>query len=152
MSQRPSRLPTGLDSHGLQCPSAQPEMPGARAFGVIDYGCEEPQLSFLDQVTAVSPELLALAKPLQATQVFRFAAPCQGGHCRHWHGEACTLVDRIVELLPVASLTLPPCRIRSECRWFAQHRRQACLRCPQVVTQNEQPTEKMVIAATLPGK
>lgn len=152
MTDRSSRSAARSDARELQCPSAQPEMAGARAFGVIDYAGDEPQLGFLDQVAPVSPELLELASPLRPTQVFRFAAACQGEHCGHWDGAACTLVDRIIELLPAASLTLPPCRIRSECRWFAQRGRQACLRCPQVVTQNEQPTEQMVIAATPPAR
>jgi hypothetical protein len=127
-------------------------MAGATAFGVIDHGNEMPLLGYLDQPTPVSPELLDLAKPLRPTQIFRFAAPCQGDRCGHWSGAACTLVDRITELLPVVSLTLPPCRIRSDCRWFAQRGRNACVRCPQVVTQNEQPTEQMIVAATPPGK
>lgn len=152
MSQRPSLPEARAQARELQCPSAQPEMVRATAFGVIDHAGETPQLGYLDQPTPVSQELLDLARPLRPTQIFRFAAPCQGEGCGHWSGAACTLVDRIVELLPAVSLTLPPCRIRSDCRWFAQRGRQACMRCPQVVTQNEQPTEQMIVAATVPDK
>jgi len=152
MSPPPLRSETPPHARELQCPSAQPEMAGATAFGIIDHSDEIPLLDYLDQPTPASQELLDLARPLRPTQIFRFAAPCQGDRCGHWSGAACTLVDRITELLPVVSLTLPPCRIRSDCRWFAQRGRNACVRCPQVVTQNEQPTEQMIVAATPPGK
>src|SRR5512137_1457785 len=107
----PLRSETHPHAHELQCPSAQPEMAGATAFGVIDHSNEIPLLGYLDQPTPASQELLDLARPLRPTQIFRFAAPCQGDRCGHWSGAACTLVDRITELLPVVSLTLPPCRI-----------------------------------------
>lgn len=142
-------IPSPPDS--LQCPSSQPESPGAVAFGLVDHGEETPLVSFLDQIVPVTPELLELAAPVRPTEMFRFAAPCQGQRCSHWSGTECTLVDRIVQLLPAVS-TIPPCRLRSECRWFVQHGREACARCPQVVTQNEQPTELMVRAATPPGE
>lgn len=133
------------------CPSAQPNMDGAVAFGLVDHTGDEPTTAFLEQPVPVTPELLALAAPLQPTEVFRFSAACQQQRCSHWDG-ACTLVDRIVKLLPVSSLTLPPCRIRADCRWFAQHGREACRRCPQVVTQNGQPSDSMTEAARPPGE
>ncbi len=122
-------------------------MVGAEMFGLVDHEGATPVVQFLEQPVPVTPELLQLAEPLRPTEVFRFAAPCQGDRCSHWDGAECKLVDQIVELLPVASLTLPPCKVRIDCRWFAQRGRQACQRCPQVVTQNEEPSEEMRAAA-----
>jgi len=39
---------------------------------------------------------------------------------------------------PVVS-ALPRCAIRPVCRWFRQEGRAACLRCPQVATEQAQP-------------
>ncbi|MEH2255413.1 hypothetical protein [Nostoc sp.] len=46
---------------------------------------------------------------------------------------------RIVEkLLPVAE-ALPPYSIRRDCRWWQQEGKAACMRCPQVITDNYNP-------------
>lgn len=133
----------------LQCPSAQPDMAGAVAFGLIDHSADSPSTAFLEATVPVTPELLEMAAPLPPAQVFRFSAPCQKQRCSHWEG-ACTLADRIVKLLPTASLALPPCRIRTSCRWFAEQGRAACQRCPQVITETARPSELMARAAQPP--
>ena len=130
------------------CPSAQPDMAGAVAIGVVDHSGEQPSTQYLEQPLPVTEELLALASPVRPTEVFRFAAPCQTSACSHWDGSDCQLVTRIVDLIPAASLLLPTCRIRADCRWFAQAGREACRRCPHVVTQNEHPSRAMRRAAT----
>lgn len=138
------------DNPELLCPSAQPGLVGAVAFGLIDHHAEPPTTGFFEHTVPVTPELLEMAAPLLPTQVFRFSAPCQQQQCSHWQCE-CTLIDRIVKLVPVSSLTLPPCPIRAGCRWFAQQGRDACQRCPQVVTQDTRPTEAMAVAAQPPA-
>jgi hypothetical protein len=135
------------DPGELLCPSAQPTTPGAVAFGVVDHTGAAPEVAYLDAPVAVSDALLALAEPLQPTEVLRFASRCEGSACRHWTGAACSLAARIVERLPVASGELPRCTVRAACRWFAEQGRAACLRCPQVVTQNEAPSDAMRTAA-----
>jgi len=132
----------------LLCPSAQPTMESAVAIGVVDRDGGEPEVAYLEKPLPVNDDLLALAGPVRPTEVFRFAAPCQTSACSHWNGEDCKLVDRIVDIIPPASLLLPTCRIRPECRWFAQAGRAACTRCPRVVTQNEWPSDEMRLAAT----
>jgi hypothetical protein len=146
---RSRSLPIVWPPDSLQCPSSQPEVAGAVAFGLVDHADGVPLVGFLEKVVPVTPELLELAKPLRPTEVFRFAAPCEGEKCSHWGGTECTLVNRIVQILPVVS-SMPPCRVRSECRWFSQRGRDACARCPQVVTQNEHPSDGMLRAATPP--
>ena len=71
------------------CPSAQPDMEGAVAFGVVGGTAEEPVVSYLREPLPVTPELLQLARPVRPTEVFRFAAPCAEGGCRHFDGESC---------------------------------------------------------------
>lgn len=132
----------------LLCPSAQPDTAAAVVLGVIDHEASPPEVQYLDQPVPVTPELLALAEPVRPTEVFRFAASCQQGACSHWSGHDCSLVTRIVKLVPAASLALPPCRIRTDCRWFHQLAGEACRRCPSVVTQNQEPSDAMREAAT----
>lgn len=139
-----------LDHRDLLCPSAQPDTPGVRVIGVVDHTKPMPEVAYLDEALDVTDAVLELAGQVRATELFRFAAPCQTTACRHWDGADCGLVDRIVELVPVASLLLPNCRIRPDCRWYAQSGKAACRRCSHIVTQNEQPTDEMRIAAT-PG-
>jgi hypothetical protein len=132
------------------CPSAQPTAPGAVALGVVDHTGTAPEVAYLDEPVPVSESLLALAEPLRPTELFRFAARCERSACRHWTGATCSLAARIVEQLPVASSELPRCTVRADCRWFAEQGRTACLRCPQIVTQNEAPTAAMRDAAAPP--
>jgi hypothetical protein len=44
--------------------------------------------------------------------------------------------------------SLPPCKIRHECRWFLQEGRPACRRCPQVITEVREPSAEFRRAAT----
>lgn len=130
----------------LLCPSAQPQMDDAVAIGVIDRSGASPEVAYLEHPVSVTNELLEMTQPLKPTEVLRFAAPCQKSACSHWDG-SCKLVTRIVQLIPAASLSLPRCHVRTECRWFAQEGRHACRRCPNIVTQDESPSDAMRVAA-----
>ncbi|HEY6045074.1 MAG TPA: hypothetical protein VIU65_00645 [Pyrinomonadaceae bacterium] len=138
---------TDRDEGRLVCPSAQPTMSDPVAFGVILGSDEEPRMTHLERPVPVTDELLALAEPVKPTEVFRFAALCAGDACKHFNGKDCTLVERIVQILPRVATDLPPCAIRSECRWWFQEGRDACLRCPQVITENYNPSEDYMRAA-----
>ena len=78
--------------------------------------------------------------------MFRFAAKCVKGGCRHWEDETqrCRLVAKTVQFAPVAVEKLKPCAIRSECRWWRQEGKAACVRCPQVASSD--PTRDGVMA------
>jgi hypothetical protein len=132
----------------MMCPSAQPEMSDAVILGVRSGDAETPYVSYLDEPAPVSDELLALANPLKPTEVFRFAGRCEERACRHFDGSRCRLATRIVQILPAAVESLPSCKIRHECRWFRQEGRAACVRCPQVITEVEQPSAEFRRAAT----
>ena len=105
----------------------------------------------LDRATRRSrtEELLEMAEPVSADEVFRIAAPCACSDCGHFDSEQsnCRLAQKIVRWVPMVSESLPVCSIRAECRWWQQEGRAACLRCPQVVTRNKQPSEAMRDAA-----
>jgi hypothetical protein len=126
-------------------------MAGAVIFGVIEGDAEHPRLGYLAAPQAVTDDALRLAEPVEPTEVFRFAAPCAASGCRHFDGCDCRLARRTVQLLPIVTAALPPCRIRPRCRWWRQEGRAACLRCPQVVTDNYAPTDAQRTAADPDG-
>jgi hypothetical protein len=121
-------------------------MADSRAFGVVGGTAAAPRVDYLADPLPATDESVALAGPVRPTEVFRFAATCAGTSCRHFDGKDCRLVQRIVSDLPVVVDVLPPCRIRSTCRWWKQEGPAACRRCPQVVTEsyNTSETEKRV--------
>jgi len=129
------------------CPSAQPDLPGSVAFGVITGESGHSRVAWIEQPVPVTEELLALTAPVAATQVLRIAAPCQEGACCHFDGTDCRLATRLVQLLPSCEQTLPACRIRPHCRWFLQEGKPACERCPQIVTYTIDPSEELSRAA-----
>jgi hypothetical protein len=118
----------------ILCPSAQPTMPDSVAFGIIEGTSSAPRMTHFAELQPVTDELLALAEPVTPTEIFRFAAPCANKGCQHFDGSTCRLATQIVEVLPPVVSDLPPCQVRSQCRWWQQEGRSACLRCPQVVT------------------
>ena len=130
------------------CPSARPEWQNSVVFGVINGTVEEPHLAYLKQPQPVTDELLAKASPVTPTEIFRTAAPCAVKDCLHFNGKDCRLVQRIVEKLLVVVEELPPCSIRRDCRWWQQEGKAACMRCPQVITDNYNPSELVREVAT----
>ena len=122
-------------------------MADAVVFGLVRGTVDEPRVFPLAKPQPVTPELLALAAPVRPTEVFRFAAPCAGTACSHFDGAKCQLAGRFVKLLPPVTATLPPCHLRTNCRWWRQEGRAACLRCPQLVTESEPKDERFIEAA-----
>jgi hypothetical protein len=130
------------------CPSAQPDMKDAVAFGVVGGTPEEPHVTYLREPLPVTDELLELAKPVEPTEVFRFAARCAEGGCQHFDGATCQLGSKIASNVTVTIAgRLPACRIRPSCRWFAEQGPAACARCPLIVTTDYRPTEELRQAA-----
>ncbi len=134
----------------LMCPSAQPDMSDPVLLGVRDASSEDGRIRYLETPVPLSPELLSLTGPLPATEVYRIAAKCEEKACRHFDGSNCNLATRIVQILPAVVDTLPPCKIRQDCRWFQQEGSAACVRCPQVITFLEDPSIPFKLAATPP--
>jgi hypothetical protein len=118
----------------IDCPSAQATSDNARVFGVITGTQETHRVGYLTETQPVSEKLLAIAGSAKPTQLFRIAAPCVGDGCKHFKENACSLAKRIVDGYPAVVNGLPACLIRSTCRWFRQEGKEACFRCPQVMT------------------
>jgi hypothetical protein len=121
------------------CPSAQPDMDGAVVFGVIGGTAEEPLVAYLDEPQPATPDLLALAEPVEPTEVFRIGAPCAEHSCRHFAGGECQLGRKLAEDVSPAVQRLPRCRLRPRCRWWHERGADACMRCPMVVTTSYAP-------------
>jgi hypothetical protein len=131
----------------LVCPSAQPDMDAAVLLGVVDHD-NDGLISYLDHPVPVSAEVLALTGQVTPTRVLRFAAACEESSCAHFSDRRCSLASRIVDQLPEVVSMLPRCVIRRDCRWYAQEGKRACLRCPQVTTEQSDATELLVAVAT----
>jgi hypothetical protein len=127
----------------LLCPSARPELTDSTVFGVVTGTVEEPRVTYFDQRQPVTDELMALSGSVIPTEVFRIAAPCAGNDCQHFDGRDCRLATRIVQQMSAVVQELPPCPIRRDCRWWQQEGKAACMRCPQVVTDNYKPSEQI---------
>jgi hypothetical protein len=118
------------------CPSSQPDKDNAVVFGVVGGTVEDPRVNYLERSQPVNEEIQQLSAPVKPTEMMRLASPCHEQGCLHFDGSDCRLAQRIVEQLPTVTETLPACQIRSSCRWWQQEGKSACLRCPQVVTEN----------------
>ena len=132
----------------LMCPSAQPDMEESAVLGVYQDTPEGRQLAWIEKPQPVTPQLLSLTRDVDPRNVFRFAARCEERKCAHFDGQDCQLATRIVQILPLAVESLPPCSIRPECRWYQQEGKAACYRCPEVVTHLHNPSAEMTRAAT----
>jgi hypothetical protein len=129
-----------LASQPIDCPSAQADVKGARIYGMLAGAPDARRVGYLTETQPVSEKLLALSGPAKPSELFRIAAPCAMGGCKHFKSNACTLAQRIIEGLAPVVNALPPCQIRPTCRWFRQEGRNACLRCPQVITDKPNAT------------
>ena len=130
----------------LLCPSARPEMPDARVFGVRRDLGEVSFVQHLADPVAVSAEILALAGDAPPGEIFRFSAPCAESACQHFDGANCRLATKI-SALPHTVASVPPCRIRPTCRWFVQEGSAACLRCPLIFSETANPADDLARAA-----
>ncbi|AVZ29578.1 nitrogen fixation protein [Nodularia spumigena] len=130
------------------CPSARPEPGESLVFGVIGGTVTEPRVAYLKQPQTMTEELIAKVSPATPAEVFRTASTCATNNCQHFDGKDCGLATRIVAQFPIALEELPPCSIRRDCRWWQQEGKAACMRCPQVITDNYNASELMIQVAT----
>ncbi len=130
------------------CPSARAEVGNSAVFGVIAGTVENPQVAYLKQVQPLTDELIALSGSVTPTEVFRIAAPCAKTGCQHFDGATCGLATRVANQMDAVSENLPPCPIRRECRWWQQEGKAACMRCPQIITDNYIHSEQLLEVAT----
>ncbi len=139
-----------MDNHTPTCPSAQHHLAGAQVFAVIGGTVLQPEVTYLDQALPVTPEVVAMTAPVDPAEVFRISAPCaQSSECWHFDEDRrqCRLAIRTVRLAPVVVSKPPRCAIRTQCVWWSQEGVSACLRCPQVVTNDAAPSERVIETA-----
>lgn len=126
------------------CPSARADWENAQVFGVVSGTVDTPKVSYLRQTRSSIETIVKLQGKVTPEEVFRVAAPCEEKGCQHFDGQDCRLAVRIADQLPVVVDQLPPCAIRRDCRWWQQEGIEACFRCPQVVTDNYNPSKLMI--------
>jgi hypothetical protein len=137
-------------SDRIDCPSAPPGRRTSRIFGVMTGPPEARRVGYLTETVEPTPDLLAMSGAAKPTELFRIAAPCAKSACIHFNG-SCTLAQRIVaSLAPVVS-SMPPCQIRPTCRWYLEQGGGACLRCPQIATEQAGASEEEVRIAGATG-
>lgn len=90
---------------------------------------------------------MAKVSPVNPREIFRTAASCAESGCKHFNGKDCRLAMGVVEKLPPVAEALPTCSIRRNCRWWQQEGKAACLRCPQIVTDDYAPSKELRQAA-----
>jgi hypothetical protein len=139
--------PSFNDSAGHFCPSARPGMAGGIVFGVVGEGAGG-HLGYLEKLVPVTSEVIALSAPADPSEVFRLAAPCAESGCQHFESAHCRLAARVARMLPAVTDRLPACRLRPTCRWWKQEGREACLRCPQIVSGQSDPSELQLLVAS----
>ena len=117
------------------CPSA-PATPGALMIGMRGADGRVANLRTPLRVdTAFCEDARARGDRPEARM--RFAAPCIEEGCAQWTGSRCGVIARVLDHLEDAlppTPALPPCAIRADCRWYAEHAERACAACPEVVT------------------
>ena len=118
------------------CPSSAPDIPNSQIFGIVEGTVSDPTVTYLDQPLSVTPELLAAAKPVGPTEIFRFVGPCLEMGCRQFGNGQCQLAKRLVQTIPAVAQSFPACAIRQRCRWWQQEGKSACLRCSQIARTN----------------
>jgi hypothetical protein len=127
------------DLSSLRCPAAPPHWQDALVWGIAGGTIDEPHVTPIPP-EPLTPAWIAAAAPCTPREVFRIAALCVKGACRHWrdgndgaeNDGRCSLVERVVESF--APVELQRCDIRSVCRWFNQQGAAACKVCPGIVT------------------
>jgi len=137
------------------CPSAQPDMLEARVIGVLGGTAAEPRIAYLAQEAVIAAAEIPPTPGVDPVEAFRLAARCEDHRCAQHvagaEGGRCGLGARIVAQLDPVVASLPSCTIRATCRWYAEQGREACLRCPQVVTLIPRDGSRMSRAAQPAG-
>jgi hypothetical protein len=103
---------------------------GANLLGVVQ---PDGRLSYLPPGIGVDAELARLVRQNRPAEVaFRYSARCVESRCLHWRDQRCSALDEVRSHFATLAGTpeLPPCGVRSQCRWHAQAGDAACAVCP----------------------
>lgn len=110
----------------LDCPSILPGL----ARGVIAKVVPgQERLEFLAKEIPVPKTLLIAVDTQTVLERARFVGSCRTVECGHWTGVSCRLGHAIATTQMPQSVELPPCSIRSSCRWYKENGPTACMPC-----------------------
>lgn len=133
------------------CPSAQPDTPNARVFGVVLGDVAEPRVAYLEKGVAVTPEMLESTGSVSPTRILRFAGTCANSACGQFKNGGCRLGKDILKGLQPVVDRIPPCTIRATCRWFAENGPEVCLRCARIMTSVHESDATLAPIAEIEG-
>ena len=131
----------------LVCPSSNPYFDNAKIIGVVEDKGEGSRVTFLPIPVNVTKDLLGHQNAARFGEVLRVAAKCVEAACAHFREQNCILAKKIVVTIDAEIDQIPICSIRSHCVWWNQEGRQACMRCPQIVTR---PTKEATEVRGMP--
>jgi hypothetical protein len=121
---------------GKTCPSARCT-PGASLLGVLG---ADGRIKHVRTPLTIDEDFVTRAHASGPPEArFRFAAPCAEGRCQQWTGAGCGVVEKVLAYLEALAPErprddVPPCTIRTTCRWYSQRGVLACKACDLVVT------------------
>lgn len=128
-------------SRTMYCPSAQPGRNGSMIIGLVEKDDGISRVKILPHPVKVTLGTLAAltSSEIPATDIFRFASPCQTSQCLHWRESEskCGVATGLIQIMPKANEKLPACTLRAACRWFAQEGQASCGRCANVITHDQ---------------
>lgn len=112
---------------------------GAILLGVV---MRDGRVAFSSDRIVVNREFVQIAREGRAPEKrFRFGGQCVQSGCGQWAENRCGVIDSVMEETAASdgggqfdASNLPPCSIRSQCRWFSQRGAEACAVCPEVIT------------------
>lgn len=125
-----------MSENGKTCPSSRC-LPGASLLGVVG---EDGRIKHLRTAMRITEDFVARASSVGPPEArFRFSGPCVESGCQQWNGKGCGVVEKVLAHIEttapdLARKEVPPCTIRSSCRWYSQRGEPACLSCDLVVT------------------
>jgi hypothetical protein len=110
-----------MNKKELQCPSSSCK-DGANLLGIVQ---EDGRICFASDVFRIDERFVQIAKNGRTPEKrFRFSNTCVNGACNQWTGNACGVIERLINVFGEQNsptpTNLPNCSIRSECRWYSQ--------------------------------
>lgn len=124
-----------MTSADRSCPSARCT-PGNQLLGVKG---PDGHVRHMRTSMTIDEDFVEAASAMGTPEArMRFSSRCATSGCAQWTGSRCGVIDKVLEHLerkqvPLAQ-ALPPCPIRSTCRWYDQTGETACRACSMVIT------------------
>lgn len=126
------------------CPSGRCRA-GSTLLGIMG---PSGNLIYTPQSIALDEQLAEKFDANGGSSRYRFAEPCATDDCGHWSDEGCGVAKAGAAISDSQrSDRLPPCGIRSACRWFAQEGPSVCAVCPHVLRNGSMVEEQSTSAS-----